>query len=124
MKKLSLALMLVFAFAFSQAQKIEVSKGSVTVDGQPCLTVDKSDLNNLAIKDLSGNDIVYLKFLRDPLNQLYNVVVFVNSKKSFTSKRFIYNVKTLVKRMIDDKLLVNCIIDETKVDNFVMKHGE
>lgn len=124
MKKIALPILIMLSVIFLKAQTIDVKKNIISIDGQECLKLDKSDPNNVSIADLNGNDLVYLKFNRDKYGALYNTVIFLSTKQSFTSKRFIYTAKLLVKRMAEFHLLEDCKINPAKLDNFIMKCDE
>jgi hypothetical protein len=126
MKKYICIFLLLSAAGFTQAQDIiEVNKNIVSIDGKECMKVDRKDPNNIGISDLSGNDLVYLKFANDKFGRRYNTIVFVNAKKSLYTQQYIYaNAKMLIKRLLDNHMLDGCTINDAKVDNFIAKFGE
>ena len=126
MKKYMIVFMLLIAASFTHAQDVvEVTKGVVSIDGKECMKVDKKDLNNIGVSDMSGNDLVYLKYGNDKYGKRYNTIVFVNAKKSLYTQQFIYvSAKQLIKRLLDNHILDGCTINDAKVDNFIAKFGE
>ena len=123
-KKNILFFLLSLAGICLSAQEIEVKKGIILVDGKECLKIDKRDLNNISIADLSGNDLVYLKYADDRFGKRYNTIVFVTTKSSLYTQQFIYTGKSLVKRLIENHVLENCQFNDAKVENFIAKYGE
>lgn len=115
---------LFFTVVFLHAQSVEIKKDIVYIDGQQCLKVDRKNPNNVGISDLDGNDLIYLKYADDKYGARYNNIVFVNTKSSFTSKQYIYTVKLLVKRLLDNHVLENCKLNDAKVENFIAKYNE
>ncbi len=125
MNKLALILWMLVAGHYTWAQEIEVKKNIVSIDGKECLKIDKKDLNNVSISDLTGNDLVYLKYADDRFGRRYNTIIFVAANKSLYTQQFIYvNAKMLIKRLMDNHVLENCIINDAKVDNFITKYNE
>ena len=93
------------------------------------MKIDVSDANNITFSDLEGNEIVFLKYIHDTkihdtYVSLYNKITFIQQKKSFTSKDYIYTKALLVKRLINEKILENCKINSSKLDVFIMKFDE
>src|ERR1051325_11261940 len=122
---LFIALLLLALIPQMQAQDIDVKKGIIYVDGKEGLKVDKSDPNSVSISDLQGNDLVYLKYIHDTkYASLYNKIIFLHNRETFTSKTYIYTVKLLMKKLLDNKVIVNCALDPARIDNFVLKHDE
>ncbi|WP_236554692.1 hypothetical protein, partial [Flavobacterium sp. 9AF] len=55
---------------------------------------------------------------------LYNKIIFLDKKLSFTSKSYIFTKKLLIKKLLADKTLNECKLDSEKVEKFVMKYDE
>tara|TARA_R110000850_G_scaffold180700_3_gene306191 strand:+ start:391 stop:801 length:411 start_codon:yes stop_codon:yes gene_type:complete len=127
MKKL-LVFTLIFAGTLGtlNAQNIKFKKGDVLIDGVSCLDYTSSSTNaEIITKD--GNQTIILKYIRTGVGHnggLYTKVVFVEHEKSFTSKSYIFNKKLLVKKLLSDAVIVDCGIDESKIDKFIMKYDE
>ena len=124
MKTLIAALLMLAAAFATQAQTIDIKGKSILIDGQPCLTVDKKDPNNISIADLQGNDLVYLKYADDKFGARYNTIIFVNTHSQFTSKQYIYTTKLLLKRLLENHVLENCKINDAKLENFIARFNE
>lgn len=117
-------LFLMLSISMMQAQKIKIKKGEVFVDDVKCLTID-GDPNNVSFFNLEGEEIFFLKFIRDSrYASLYTKVTFLNQKSSFTSKSYIFTKKILIKKLIQSKVLVDCHLIDEKVENFVLKFDE
>ena len=86
-----------------------------------------SSSTNAEIITKDGNQTIILKYIRTGVGHnggLYTKVVFVEQEKSFTSKSYIFNKKLLVKKLLSDAVIVDCGIDESKIDKFIMKYDE
>ena len=120
-------LYLVVAFLITNSlfsQEIKIKKDVVYVDGKECLKID-GDANNVSFYDLEGNEIIFLKFIHNSkYGEIYNKITFLKQKKSFTSKSYIFTKNLLIKKLINDKTLIDCQLDDEKVENFVMKYDE
>lgn len=124
MKKI-LTLLLFLTASIMFGQEIKIKKGIVTIDGKECLKIDDADPNNVSIFDMEGNEIIFLKYIHDSkYASLYNKIIFLDQKRSFTSRNYIYTQKLLVKRLIGEKLLSDCKLDESKLDKFILKFDE
>lgn len=121
-------LLLLFAFIFTtgfvHAQKIKIKKKIVYIDGEKCLEIG-GDANNVSFFDLDGNEIIFLKYIRDSrYADLYTKVTFLDKKISFTSKSYIFTKKLLIKKLLSDRTLKDCQLNQDKVENFVLKFDE
>jgi hypothetical protein len=68
---------------------------------------------------------VYLRFLDDKFGRRYNAIIFVNSKITMYSQQYIYaNARMLLRRLVDNHVIENCNINDSKLDNFLAKYGE
>jgi hypothetical protein len=124
MKKLFLILsFLTVTTLFSQ--EIDFKKGIVYIDGKECLKYE-SEGNNTTLKNLNGDDIVTIQYLRPDGSQqsLYNKIIFLEYNKSFTSKNYIYTRKALVEKLLKSNVLVECAINSDKIDTFILKYDE
>jgi len=117
-----------FCFLISQAafcQDIDFKKGIISVDGKDCLKVNDSDANNVSFSDLEGNELFFLKFIRNSqYGPLYTRVTFLSQKLSMTSKSYVFTKKLLVKKLLADGTLMNCALVPAKVESFVLKYDE
>lgn len=127
MKKLCLALLvLLCASGVSLAQDIKFKKGKVLVDGEECMTYDSS-ASVVEFNTKNGDQTILLKFIRTgvgPNGGLYSKVTFVEQDKSFTARSYIFNKKLLVKKLILDEVMIDCQVDESKIDKFLMRYDE
>ena len=123
MKKIIVVLLLLIAnIGFSQ--DIKIKKDIVYVDGKECLKIG-GDANNVSFYDLEGNEIIFLKYIHNSkYGSLYNKITFLKQKKSFTSQSYIFTKNLLMKKLIGDKTLINCLLDEDKIENFITKYDE
>jgi len=127
MKKIALLFIMLMSVGMTQAQKIKFKKGKVFIDGKECLLYDSSDPNNVEISDLDGNQTVLLKFIRTGVGQnggLYTKIIFVEQKKSLTSKSFVFTKKLFVKKLLKSGVLRDCKFDTRKIDKFIMRYDE
>lgn len=124
MKKI-LTLFLFLTVSIMFGQEIKIKKGIVTIDGKECLKIDDSDPNNVSVFDIDGKEIIFLKYIHDSkYGSLYNKIIFLDQKRSITSQTYIYTQKLLVKRLIAEKLLSDCKLDESKIEKFILKFDE
>lgn len=125
MKKLLVFLIICMPF-FNEvyAQKIKIKKGIIYIDDQECLKTD-GDPINMSFYDLEGEEIVFMKYLDDKYDgDTYMKVTFLNQKKSFTSKSIIFTKKMLLRRLLNTNTIENCMLNEDKVDRFILKYDE
>ena len=109
----------------SFSQSFNIKKDIVFIDGKECLKISKSDANNIAILDLEGKEIIFLKFIHDSkYASLYNKIIFLDQKVSFTSKTYIYTKKLLIKRLLAEKVIENCKLNTEKIEKFILKFDE
>ena len=127
MKKITLLLLMLMSIGVLQAQKIKFKKGIVLIDGKKCLKYDNSDSNVIEISSLDGSQTIFLKFIRTGVgfnDGLYTKIIFVEQNKSFTSKSYIFTRKLLVKKLLKDGVINNCMFDTNKIDRFIMRYDE
>ena len=123
-------LLVIAIFSFNNrihAQDIKFENGIVIIDGKECLRFEGSNPNSLEFTTLNGDQTIFLKYLRNELyveRGLYNKIIFAEQKKSLTSVTFIFTRKTFLNKLIQDRVLVDCRIDTTQLDKFIMKHDE
>lgn len=123
MKKITLTLSLLLISLLSYSQEIKIKNDIVSIDGKECFKIS-GDPNNVSFSDLEGNEIIFLKYVHNSnYGKLYNKIVFLDKKISFTSK-FIFTKKLLIKKLLADQTLNECKLDNEKVEKFVMKYDE
>jgi hypothetical protein len=121
---------LIFCIVFlstksSFCQSFDIKNNIVFIDGKECLKISSSDPNNVAILDADGNEIIFLKFIHDSkYGSLYNKIIFLDQKVSFTSKTYIYTKKNLIKRLLAEKVIENCKLNSEKIEKFILKFDE
>ena len=124
-KKLLLSL---FVLAISQkafCQDIIFKKDVISVDGKECLKVNDRDPNNVSFMDLAGNEIFFLKFMHNSrYGPLYTKITFLNQKLTLTSMSYGFTKKLLVKKLLADGTLTNCVLIPAKAESFVLKYDE
>jgi hypothetical protein len=124
MKKIFLSIAIILLATIAKTQSIKIKNNIVFIDGVECLKVN-NDPNNVAIMDLSGNELIFIKFIHDSkYGSLYNKITFLDQKLSFTSKSYIFTKKLLLKKLLEDKTLENCKLNPGKVEKFVLKFDE
>ena len=121
MKKIILILVLI-STSFIFSQEIDFKKGLITVDGKECMKYESS-ASNVTYQNLNGYDLIILKFIRVN-GELYTKVIFVESRQEFTSQNYIFTKKTLIEKLIKSNTLVECSLNEEKVNTFVLKYDE
>ena len=121
MKKIILILVLI-STSFIFSQEIDFKKGLITVDGKECMKYESS-ASNVTYQNLNGDDLIILKFIRVN-GELYTKVIFVESRQEFTSQNYIFTKKTLIEKLIKSNTLVECSLNEEKVNTFVLKYDE
>ncbi|MDR6967634.1 hypothetical protein J2X31_001646 [Flavobacterium arsenatis] len=123
MKKFIMTAIAIFAFThLMNAQKIDIKKDIVSIDGVACLKIG-GDSNNVSISTLEGEEIVFLKFARK-YGDLYNKITFLEQKVTFTSQSYIFTKKLLIKKLLEDGTLKDCKLDSEKVEKFALKYDE
>ncbi len=106
------------------AQKIKIKSKIVYVDGKECLKIS-GDANNVTFSDLDGNEIFFLKFIRNTrYAPLYTKITFFDQDVSLTSSSYIFNKKNLTKKLLADGTLKDCLLVAEKVKRFVQKYDE
>lgn len=125
MRKFILTVQFFLVSCISFSQEIKIDKDIVFIDGKECLKINDSDPNNISILDLNGNEIIMLKFIyRSRYATVYNKIIFLDQKLTFTSKSYIFTKKLLIKKLLADKTLNECKLDAEKVEKFVLKYNE
>jgi len=107
------------------SQDIDFKKGVIYVDGKECMKYD-SDVNTVTYQNLNGDDIMILKYIRPDGSQssLYTKVIFIESHQEFTSQNYIFTKKNLIEKLIKSKALVECVLNEEKLESFILKYDE
>lgn len=126
MKRVLLALSFVCIIGTVNAQKIKFQKEKVLVDGIECMNYDSSP-DYVELTSNQENQTIILKFVRigEGQNQsMYTKVIFVEQEKSLSSKSYTFTKKLLVKKLIEENVLQDCTIDQSKINKFVMKYDE
>jgi len=127
MKKILLiTLISIWATGSINAQKIKLKKGIVNIDDTECMKYDSSP-NNAEFTSNDGKQTIILKFIRTGVGSnggLYTKIIFLEQKLSLTSKSYIFNKKNLIKKLLTDGVLSDCVIDVSKIQKFVMKYDE
>lgn len=112
----------------THAQKVKKSKKSILVDGQECFTIERELAANLIIlKNQEGEEVMRIRHkTRATLtgDDQYQVISFVKSGESFSTTSYIYTSKMLVKRLIENGVINQCMMDESKIPEFVTKYDE
>jgi len=109
------------------SQSVKFKKDKVLVDGKECLVDNSSNANNVELTTNDGKQTIFLKFIRTGIGQnggLYTKIIFFEQNKSFTSRSYIFTKKLLVKKLLSDKVIVDCEINEENIDKFIMKYDE
>jgi len=109
------------------SQSVKFKKDKVLVDGKECLIDNSSNANNVELTTNDGKQTIFLKFIRTGIGQnggLYTKIIFFEQNKSFTSRSYIFTKKLLVKKLLSDKVIVDCEINEENIDKFIMKYDE
>lgn len=127
-KLLLLTALFIFVSGTINAQKIKVKfkKGIVSVDEKECLNYESTPTYTELIT-LDETQTIILKYIRTGIGHnggLYTKVIFVEQEKSLTSKSFIFTKKLLVKKLIANKVLSDCNVNEVKIDKFILKYDE
>jgi hypothetical protein len=106
------------------AQEVKIKKDVVYVDGVESLNVG-GDMNNVSFYDLEGNEIIFMRYIHDSkYGSLYTKTTFLDINKSFTNMTYIFTKKDLIKKLIENKVLVNGKIDPEKAERFITKYDE
>lgn len=109
------------------SQTIEFRKDKVLIDEKECLISHSKDPNNIKLIANKGKQMIFLKFIRTGIGNnggLYTKIIFVEQKKSLTSRSYIFSKKLLVKNLLEENVLNDCNIDAEKIDRFILKYDE
>lgn len=110
--------------AYANAQEIKIKKDVVYADGMEILTIS-GDMNNVSFNDLEGNEIIFMRYIHDSkYGSLYTKTTFLDINKSFTNMSYIFTKKDLIKKLIENKVLVDGKIDPEKAERFITKYDE
>ena len=126
MKKKILGTLLfsLFAIGMAKAQKIKIKKGIVYVDGTACLKAS-GDSNSLAISNLDGEEIIYVKYFHSSNhNATYNTVTFLEQEQKLSSATITFTKKYLIKKLIQTETLKDCVLDDERVEKFIIRYDE
>jgi len=108
------------------SQSIKFKNNKVLIDGQECL-IDNSTINNVELVTNDGKQTILLNFIRTGVGfngGLYTKIIFVEQNKSLTSRSYVFTKRLLVSKLLSDKVLVDCNINEDNINKFVMKYDE
>lgn len=125
-KTVLIILISICAFGTVNAQKIKFKKGKVIIDNVECLNYDSSP-NNVEYTTSDGKQSIILKYIRTGIGQnggLYTKVIFVEQDKSLSCRAYLFNKKSLVKKLLSSKVLLNCQINNKKIDTFLKRYDE
>jgi len=123
---------LLLMVSFTYAQKVKIKDKVVSIDDQPCFTLEMDGEGLLLsrhffFKDLSGNDLFFLKTLRSPIfpDENYMKVIFPQNGKSLTALQGLETPQLLVRAMLKDGIIGrDGKFDAGRIDIFVMKYDE
>jgi len=125
MLRILLTLLLSLFFCSTFSQDVDFKKGIVIIDGKECLKMSNEDAVSVSFTDMDGNDLIFLRFIHNSkFGKLYNKVTFIGQKVSFTSQSYIYTKKMLIKKLITNKVIEGCKINEENLEKFIMKYDE
>lgn len=125
MLRIQLTLLLSLFFCSTFSQDVDFKKGLVIIDGKECLKMSNEDAVSVSFTDMDGNDLIFLRFIHNSkFGKLYNKVTFIGQKVSFTSQSYIYTKKMLIKKLITNKVIEDCKINEENLEKFIMKYDE
>ncbi len=117
-------LLLAFSIQCVNAQKIKIKKGVIYVDDVECLSTD-GDPINISFYDAEGDEIIFMKYLDDPKDgENYMKITFLDQKLSLTSKSILFTRKMLIRRLLSSKTIENCMLNQDKVERFILKYDE
>ncbi|MFN8249218.1 MAG: hypothetical protein U0T68_09725 [Ferruginibacter sp.] len=110
---------------FAYSQEVDFKKNTVLVDGKECIKMSNEDAVSVSYSDMEGNELIMMRFIHGSrYGSVYNKVVFLNEKLSFTSQSYVYTKKMLIKRLVKDKVIENCKINRENLEKFIMKYDE
>lgn len=122
-----LLITLSLAIGVVSAQKVKFKKGDVIIEDVSCLNYERSDANNIEISTKDGSQTILLKYIRTgvgPNEGLYTKITFVEQEKSLTTRSQQFTKKRLVKKLLEEGLIVDCQFNEEELDKFIMKYDE
>ncbi|MCW3125920.1 MAG: hypothetical protein JWO03_1578 [Bacteroidetes bacterium] len=125
MKTHLLALISLMMSMTAYSQVITFKAKVVSIDGTECLKIKDSDPNNVSFTDMEGHEVIFLKYIHNSrYGSLYNRVIFMDLKKSLTTKSYIFTQKLLIKKLINDGVIKDCKLVPGAVESFIMKYDE
>lgn len=125
MRKILIIIFLLGARYSSFSQDVDFKKNIVLVDGKECIKMSNEDAVSVSYSDMEGNELIMMRFIHGSrYGSVYNKVVFLNEKLSFTSQSYVYTKKMLIKRLVKDKVIENCKINRENLEKFIMKYDE
>lgn len=125
MRKFLIAGALIMLTHFAYSQEVDFKKNTVLVDGKECIKMSNEDAVSVSYSDMEGNELIMMRFIHGSrYGSVYNKVVFLNEKLSFTSQSYVYTKKMLIKRLVKDKVIENCKINRENLEKFIMKYDE
>ncbi len=125
MYRILIIIFLLGASFSSFSQDVDFKKNIVLVDGKECIKMSNEDAVSVSYSDMEGNELIMMRFIHGSrYGSVYNKVVFLNEKLSFTSQSYVYTKKMLIKRLVKDKVIENCKINRENLEKFIMKYNE
>lgn len=125
MRKILIIIFLLGVSYSSFSQDVDFKKNIVLVDGKECIKMSNEDAVSVSYSDMEGNELIMMRFIHGSrYGSVYNKVVFLNEKLSFTSQSYVYTKKMLIKRLVKDKVIENCKINRENLEKFIMKYDE
>ena len=119
MKHFSIFLFVFACISIANAQSFTYKKGLVTIDETECMQVSKSSGTHV-FSDMDEDEVIYLKSFQEE-GVWYSEVVFVASGKKMKST-YTFKPKGLIKSLLDTKVFDGCYLDESKIQNFILKY--
>jgi hypothetical protein len=123
-------------FGIVQAQKVEINKNDILLDGKPLLKYEKINLATFSIKDLNGEEILFYQIKHngtDSSDDDYLSFNFVTMKKkiqtSSVARIVAFGTKNMVEKMLrwlisDGVFKPDGSIDANKLDIFYEKYND
>lgn len=132
-KNVILTLFLAICFInFSHAQKVKIKEQAVFIDDKKRLDIDMDGsgtllAENFFFKDLSGQELFFLKTINDPRspNEDYVKIVFPQNGKSLTAFKGLETPLILISAMLQDGILdANGKFHADRINIFILKYDE
>ncbi len=128
MKKIIPLFLISIVFSISQSYgqepNVKIKKDIALVNGKVCLKI-QSSWTNCTMIDKEGNDILYFQsYLETNTHPAYSKIIFLQEKKTITNYSAFFTRKNLIKRLIMNKILVDCRLNPENMDLFALKYHE